>query len=152
MTQSWHRTIDNCKCEIVQVQVKTSPSVSLSLSQRTFAGGVSFFVYICWLLVLGAAKIFCLTCPLLCWPLRLCALSSSPLLSLWLLLTAFTGGVFSLPAVGCCCLVLPYLSAALLAAAPSLPLSPSLLHFPLATFTSVTFLFALACTCTRTCV
>ena len=54
MTQSWHRTIDNCKCEIVQVQVKTSPSVSLSLSQRTFAGGVSFFVYICWLLVAAA--------------------------------------------------------------------------------------------------
>ncbi len=36
------------------MQVKTSPSISLSLSQRTFAGGVSFFVYICWLLVAAA--------------------------------------------------------------------------------------------------
>jgi hypothetical protein len=127
------------------VQVKTSPSLSLSLSVRTFAGGVSFFVYICWLLVLGAAKIFCLTCPLLCWPLRLCALSSSPLLSLWLLLTAFAGGVFSLPAVGCCCLVLPYLSAALLAAAPSRPLSPSLplsLSLSLTTFAGGVFFVA----------
>ena len=36
------------------MKVKTSPSISLSLSQRTFAGGVSFFVYICWLLVAAA--------------------------------------------------------------------------------------------------
>jgi hypothetical protein len=127
------------------VQVKTSPSLSLSLSVRTFAGGVSFFVYTCWLLLLGAAKIFCLTCPLLCWPLRLCALSSSPSLSLSLLLTAFAGGVFSLPAVGCCCLVLPYLSAALLAAAPSLPPSPSLtlsLSLSLTTFAGGVFFVA----------
>jgi hypothetical protein len=50
MTQSWHRTIASAKI----IRCKTSPSISLSLSQRIFAGGVSFFVYICWLLVAAA--------------------------------------------------------------------------------------------------
>jgi len=110
-----------------------------------------FFVAGCWLLLLGAALL------VRCFAGR-CALASALALA-YALALALANNLCRwrffrcwLLAVGRCCLVLPNLSAALLAAAPSLPLSPSLLHFPLATFTSVTLLFALACTCTRTCV